>query len=549
MYSLCCLLLVLFHYYYSGRYIISVKDNKDATTVLDNPSTILALPAKRCGIRSGIEAVLGAVYGHISHNGMRNHFMTKFLDRNAPALPKYPYWRKAMRMVKVISDVVFEEVTCIIKDCSLELNGPFASLASDFYKDMHRNEDYGALTVSVIAEKYRLCCGREVYASKATMARLNEEQMAEFQGRSAIHGNKAHNKRDAATFLLDFVLFEKSKTAINCGQWIQEASEAKGVLPKYVHSKNVDGGALSAGRNYGEITREGRQNNIEINHCGFHCNNLASKEGLGVSSRQVNENVDLGRCIKKVHKLLTKMTRKTTFMKRYYSVQSAKGRSPIAIRTSCETRADGWIVEATVFNTARADIVQAYADTVGPNRANVKYLEDSDDEDDEDDDSRFLLSADEIEIIRQIECGYEPVVQLSKFTQGTYVMIFDWLFMIRHTCQEMSQPTFTMYEDISIDASVQNLRDRKRNVVVQTHSTYMTARRVGSVCMKKEVELARSVYVKNMQVRFGLTDESGDHLKIIRKTVLHGAMLNPLSGTSSCMLSLLTFLRLKYNSH
>ena len=66
--------------------------------------------------------------------------------------------------------------------------------------------------------------------------------------------------------------------------------------------------------------------------------------------------------------------------------------------------------------------------------------------------------------------------------------------------------------------------------------------------MKKEVELARSVYVKNMQVRFGLTDESGDDVKIIRKTVLHGAMLNPLSGMS-CMLSLLTFLQLKYNYH
>lgn len=539
MYSLC----VLFHCHCCGRYIISVKDKKVVTQVIDsNPSTILtAVPTKRCGIRSGIEAVLGAVYGHISHNGMRNFFMTRFLDRNAPALSKYPYWRKAMRMVKVISDVVFEEITCIIKDCSLELNGPFASLASDFYKDMHRNEDYGALTVSVIGEKYRLRCGREVYASKATIARLNEEQMAEFQGRSAIHGNKAHNKRDAATFLLDFVLFEKSKTAINCGQWIQEASEAKCVLPKYVHSKNVDGGALSAGRNYGEITREGRQNEIEINHCGFHCNNLASKEGLGVSSRQVNENVDLGRCLKKVHRLLTKMTRKTTFMKRYYNVQSSKARSPsIAIRTSCDTRADGWVVEATVFNTARADIIQAYTDTVGPNHANAQYLEDSDDEDDKDNIGatamdKFLPTADEIEIVRQIECGYEPVVQLSKFTQGTYIMIFDWLFMIRHTCQEMSKPKFTMYEDISIDASVQNLRDRKRNIVVQTHSTYMAARQVGSVCMKKEVELARKVYVKNMQVRFGLTDEIGDDVKIIRKTVLHGAMLNPLSGTS-CIL-------------
>jgi hypothetical protein len=35
--------------------------------------------------------------------------------------------------------------------------------------------------------------------------------------------------------------------------------------------------------------------------------------------------------------------------------------------------------------------------------------------------------------------------------------------------------------------------------------------------MKKEVELARSVYVKNMQVRFGLMDEIGDDLKSFTK--------------------------------
>jgi len=139
-----------------------------------------------------------------------------------------------------------------------------------------------------------------------------------FYGRSSINPRKISlTKREVATLVLDFVLFEISKTAINCGEWIADVSKSKGLLPRYVHSKNVDGAALAGGRAYSELTREGRRNNMEINHCGFHCNNLASKEGLGVSTRVVNENKDLGQILKKVHKLLSKMMLKGTFMKNY----------------------------------------------------------------------------------------------------------------------------------------------------------------------------------------------------------------------------------------
>jgi hypothetical protein len=53
--------------------------------------------------------------------------------------------------------------------------------------------------------------------------------------------------------------------------------------------------------------------------------------------------------------------------------------------------------------------------------------------------------------------------------------------------------------------------------------------------MKQLVEQARQVYTKNMQLRFGLTDEDGNDVGVIRKTVIHGAILNPLLGECLCM--------------
>lgn len=112
----------------------------------------------------------------------------------------------------------------------------------------------------------------------------------------------------------------------------------------------VDGGAISAGRAYNELTNKDRSHEADVLWCGFHTNNLASKEGLGVKKGKKNENVEMGTCLKKVHTLLTKMTTKSKFMKAYRECQEERGRDPIiTIRTACETRADGWMVETEVI--------------------------------------------------------------------------------------------------------------------------------------------------------------------------------------------------------
>jgi hypothetical protein len=153
-----------------------------------------------------------------------------------------------------------------------------------------------------------------------------------FHNRSAITKEISPIKRDVVTLLVDFIMFKNSKTAINLGNWMHDTATSKGISPEMVHSNNVDGGALAAGKMYDTITSEGCTNEIETIHCNFHCVALSSKEGLGLNKGKTNHNPAMGKCLKRCHTLLSKMLRKSNFMKAYRKVQDAKNRSP---RISC----------------------------------------------------------------------------------------------------------------------------------------------------------------------------------------------------------------------
>ena len=310
--------------------------------------------------------------------------------------------------------------------------------------------------------------------------------------------------------------------------------KAKKVAPKLVHTNALDGGALAGGRAYDRQTRDERSTEVSTDHCGMHCNGLSSSEGLGIKKGKNNLNPALGKVLKKLHKLLSKMLRKSDFMKAFLRLQSKRRLKSVAISIGNDTRIDGWLNESEIFNLCHADIEDAYREVVGDNFKNIKVLEDSDDEDkDTLSVDKLVPTADEKMIIRQLECGYMPVVQLSKFTQTVGVIIFDWLFQVRHTLQEMSRSSFTTYEDISTDRNAKDLYSRKRSIQVMTHSAILSRPPSASSAttvetMKEEVQVAREVYVRRMAFRFGLTDEDGKDVKKLPQNVLHGAILHPL---------------------
>lgn len=117
-----------------------------------------------------------------------------------------------------------------------------------------------------------------------------------------------------------------------------------------------------------------------------------------------------------------------------------------------------------------------------------------------------------------------------------HVVVYD-----THTTQEMSLPLFKMYPDISMDSTVKGLCKLHRLVLVQPHSSSLLTRMDSLVRIMPVVELAQQVYVKNMAVRLGLTDENGNDVKSLTYTVIHADVLNPLLGICTCCLSLFTF--------
>ena len=190
--------------------------------------------------------------------------------------------------------------------------------------------DYGCITCNIVTNTY---CMRQrdrlVAVSMQTLNRLTDLQKSAFHNRTLVHRDVKPVSNNVHTLLLNFSKFDNSKTAANTGEWMKTSAEHKGVNANIVYSTNLDGAALSAGRVFDELTNENRTNEIDNNHCGFHCVNLSSKEGIGVKKSKHNLNPALGRSLKKVNSVLSKLNIKTLFMKECCNIQTENARSPI----------------------------------------------------------------------------------------------------------------------------------------------------------------------------------------------------------------------------
>lgn len=111
------------------------------------------------------------------------------------------------------------------------------------------------------------------------------------------------------------------------------------------------------------------------------------------------------------------------------------------------------------------------------------------------------------------------------------VVVLYCLFVVRRTiCLLISHHLFYVN-----DLAVKNLTHRRRDVSVQKPTlNALLSRSLGIIDMHPLVQTAGAVYVESMKQRFGLINKDGTDVAIIRKTVLHGAMLNPLSGKHCC---------------
>ncbi len=65
-----------------------------------------------------------------------------------------PYCLKRTRIIDVLMDGAMLELSRIMTDCHKALDEGFVSASTDFWTDSHKKEQFGALVINTIAEKY-----------------------------------------------------------------------------------------------------------------------------------------------------------------------------------------------------------------------------------------------------------------------------------------------------------------------------------------------------------------------------------------------------------
>jgi hypothetical protein len=98
-----------------------------------------------------------AVMAGVSSNMPLNVFDTAMFKQYLPCLDskhRSPYHLKRTRIIEVLMDGAMLELSRIITDHHKALDEGFVSASTDFWTDSHRKEQFGALVINMIAEKY-----------------------------------------------------------------------------------------------------------------------------------------------------------------------------------------------------------------------------------------------------------------------------------------------------------------------------------------------------------------------------------------------------------
>ena len=142
-----------------------------------------------------------------------------------------------------------------------DLDNEFTSGSIDFWTDSTRKEQFGAFVLNLVAERYLMDCGEEMFMSRETRDRLDPELFAT--------GN-AVAELVVLEYPLNFERFPGAKKIENVVAWMRESmAEAKLSDEDFGHL-SADGGSNAIGsiRDFEMRGREdGRVNSLDFNVC------------------------------------------------------------------------------------------------------------------------------------------------------------------------------------------------------------------------------------------------------------------------------------------
>ncbi len=100
-----------------------------------------------------VVAVMAAVGSNIPLSIFDNVMFKNYL-RCLDSKHRTPYRLERTRIIEVLMDGAMQELSRIIKERRDVLEEGFVSASTDFWTDSHRRQQFGALIINVIAEKY-----------------------------------------------------------------------------------------------------------------------------------------------------------------------------------------------------------------------------------------------------------------------------------------------------------------------------------------------------------------------------------------------------------
>jgi hypothetical protein len=100
-----------------------------------------------------VMAVMAAVGSNVPLSIFDNVMFKNYL-RHLDSKHRAPYHFEWMRIIEVLMDGAMQELSRMIKECRNILREGFVLASTDFWTNLHCRQQFGALVINKIAEKY-----------------------------------------------------------------------------------------------------------------------------------------------------------------------------------------------------------------------------------------------------------------------------------------------------------------------------------------------------------------------------------------------------------
>ena len=145
------------------------KNGKAALSTADHDGTKLT---REDDMENRVLAVLAVIATKTPLSIFDNLHMKRYTQR-LNSKHRLPYGLERNRIVEVIIDYVSSEIANILEERRVELGEGFILVATDFWTDPHRREQFGALVIDLIATSYYVdSLDKYMFMSKRTAERL-----------------------------------------------------------------------------------------------------------------------------------------------------------------------------------------------------------------------------------------------------------------------------------------------------------------------------------------------------------------------------------------